>query len=96
MARRQAVKFALTVPAFASVGQVAAALPVLARMFRPHGIVHVEIGKAEKDDVRAFIEPDFDERIILWHGRHDRVHAPRLADPVTVHVCEVRWLRPFV
>ena len=69
-----------------------APLAMLARGFSALLVVDDKVGQAEKDDVRAAIESDFDERVVFWNRRHDRVHTASGADPMPVLVREIRWL----
>ena len=52
----------------------------------------LEVGEAEEDDVAPLIESDLHERIVFGDRRHDRVHAPRFADPTPVDVREISRL----
>jgi hypothetical protein len=70
---------------------------VFFRRFVRHFSIDVEIDKAIEYYLRAFVESDFDERVLTWLTGNNGMNAAACTDPTPVHVgevCRFRLRRP--
>jgi hypothetical protein len=74
--------------------EMAPAIAVFARSLRIL-VVDNKFARAEEYDLGSALEPDFDQRIVARHGRHNCMDASGLADIFAMNLCEIGRLHAW-